>query len=153
MDQQNLVIWVTGCSHQCPDCLCPELQDINTGSYFEDSVKQKLLQDLVSDDIQNIIITGGDPFHSNNIKEIACLIEEIKRKIADKKILLYGRRSWEEIWQSSLREDKHIRLKQNILRLCDVYIDGACEITGSNSQRYIDVKLSLKHNTVVRWCE
>ena len=139
------VLWVAGCSHNCPQCHNPVTWDINGGLAFDEAAKEELFEELKKDYISGVTFSGGDPLHEKNRKEIEKLAEDIREKFPDKTIWLYTGYEWEEIWG--------LPFLPNI----DVIVDGEFKIEekdnslhwkGSANQRVIDVKESLKTGKV-----
>ena len=139
------VLWVAGCSHNCPQCHNPVTWDINGGLTFDEAAKEELFEELKKDYISGVTFSGGDPLHEKNRGEIGKLAEDIREKFPDKTIWLYTGYEWEEICG--------IPFLPNI----DVIVDGEFKIEekdnslhwkGSANQRVIDVKESLKTGKV-----
>lgn len=139
------VLWVAGCSHNCPQCHNPVTWDINGGLAFDEAAKEELFEELKKDYISGVTFSGGDPLHEKNREEIRKLAEDIREKFPDKTIWLYTGYEWEEICG--------IPFLPNI----DVIVDGEFKIEekdnslhwkGSANQRVIDVKESLKTGKV-----
>lgn len=139
------VLWVAGCSHNCPQCHNPVTWDINGGLAFDEAAKEELFEELKKDYISGVTFSGGDPLHEKNRGEIGKLAEDIREKFPDKTIWLYTGYGWEEICG--------IPFLPNI----DVIVDGEFKIEekdnslhwkGSANQRVIDVKESLKTGKV-----
>ena len=139
------VLWVAGCSHNCPQCHNPVTWDINGGLAFDEAAKEELFEELKKDYISGVTFSGGDPLHEKNRKEIEKLAEDIREKFPDKTIWLYTGYEWEEICG--------LPFLPNI----DVIVDGEFKIEekdnslhwkGSANQRVIDVKESLKTGKV-----
>ena len=131
------VLWVAGCSHNCPQCHNPVTWDINGGLVFDEAAKEELKKDYIS----GVTFSGGDPLHVENREEIGKLAKEIRETFPDKTIWLYTGYDWEEICDLSF------------LSCIDVLVDGEFKIEekdnnlhwkGSANQRVIDVKESLK---------
>ena len=139
------VLWVAGCSHNCPQCHNPVTWDINGGLAFDEAAKEELFEELKKDYISGVTFSGGDPLHEKNRKEIEKLAEDIREKFPDKTIWLYTGYELEEICG--------LPFLPNI----DVIVDGEFKIEekdnslhwkGSANQRVIDVKESLKTGKV-----
>ena len=139
------LLWVAGCSHNCPQCHNPVTWDINGGLAFDEAAKEELFEELKKDYISGVTFSGGDPLHEKNRGEIGKLAEDIREKFPDKTIWLYTGYEWEEICG--------IPFLPNI----DVIVDGEFKIEekdnslhwkGSANQRVIDVKESLKTGKV-----
>lgn len=140
------VLWVSGCNHNCKDCHNPVTWDIRGGIPFDGEAKAELFAILEQPHISGLTLSGGDPLHPENRKDIAKLIEEVGDRFPNKTIWLYTGFKWEKI--SDLP----------CLRNVDVVVDGEFVVAlkdsklhwkGSSNQRVIDVQRSLLLGDVV----
>ena len=149
-DGLRVVLWVSGCAHQCKECQNPLTWDPSSGLEFDESSKKEIFTQLGQPYIDGITLSGGDPLHPANIEEITKLVQEIGVKYPNKTIWLYTGFLWKEIetWE--------------ITRYVDVVIDGKFELdkldtklrwTGSSNQRVIDAKETLRIGKVVLYDE
>lgn len=115
-DGLRTVLWVSGCSHDCPNCQNPYSHDCNIGLKFDVKAKEELFKDLKEDWCSGITFSGGDPLHERNRSEVIELSKEIKEKFPDKNIWLYTGYTWNEIVDSVSMI--------NILKYVDVIVDG-----------------------------
>ena len=139
------VLWVAGCSHNCPQCHNPVTWDINGGLAFDEAAKEELFEELKKDYISGVTFSGGDPLHEKNRKEIEKLAEDIREKFPDKTIWLYTGYEWEEICglpflpNIDVIVDREFKIEEK---------DNSLHWKGSANQRVIDVKESLKTGKV-----
>lgn len=142
----RVVLWVSGCNHNCKDCHNPVTWDIRGGIPFDQSAKAELFEELAKPYISGITLSGGDPLHPENREDIQKLIDEICDKFPNKTIWLYTGYDWEAI--SGLPG----------IRKVDVVVDGEFVVAlkdpklhwkGSANQRVIDVQRSLLRGEVV----
>ena len=136
------VVWVSGCTHNCEDCHNPETHDYNFGHEITEEEKNIIMEQLLSDEISGVTLTGGDPFFPLNQWELTELCKWMKSIAPFKQIWCYTGFKFEEIKQTKL------------IWYIDVLIDGKYDKTknpglgktkwrGSTNQRIIDVKKSL----------
>ena len=152
------VIYVSGCSHKCPNCHNPETHDVKYGVEFTDELRNEIIDNIRKRPfISGITLSGGDPLHDNNVFEVYNLITEIKNKFPEKDIWLYTGFQFENIVNNPLRS-MLTTFRKKIVELCDVVVDGRYidelrDITlkwkGSNNQRVIDAQKSLKENKII----
>ena len=149
-DGLRVVLWLAGCEHACPGCQNPVTWDLNGGLEFDEAAKEELFTELKKDYISGITLSGGDPLHTANRKEVGKLISEISRQFPEKTIWLYTGYDWNKI--SNL----------DFINKVDVVIDGKyvqeqrdvnLAWRGSANQDVIDVKLSLKCGKKVLHCK
>ena len=149
-DGLRVVLWVSGCSHHCPECQNPITWNCNIGLEFNHEAEKEIFDELEKDYISGITLSGGDPLHKSNIKDIFELCKKIKDRYNNKTIWLYTGYTWEQIMDDQDRK--------NIISLCDVLVDGRFEKdkadinyhwAGSTNQRVINVQKSLKCNNIL----
>lgn len=145
-DGLRVVLWVAGCSHNCPGCHNPVTHDPDDGILFDEETKKELFAELEKPYVSGITFSGGDPLHENNCTDIRCLADEIKNKFPDKTIWLYTGYTWEYILH-------HMPVTASTLLFdIDVLVDGPfieekkdtkLMWKGSTNQRVIDVQASI----------
>lgn len=148
-DGLRVVLWLSGCSHNCPGCQNPITWNPDGGLLFDDEAKQEIFDLLDKDYISGITFSGGDPLYPTNIHEVRELAAEIRQKYPDKTIWLYTGSTWEEIAHNP------------IIPLIDILVDGEYLESerdpqllwkGSRNQRVIDVQTTLKTGHIVIHC-
>lgn len=158
-------LFVQGCDRHCFNCFNPDTWDFNGGKEWTEETKNKFIKLIDKPYINRISVLGGEPLAEQNLDEVLSLIKEIRISFPEKTIWLYTGYKFEDLINGiyypldSEWEDKILR--QSIVKLCDVLIDGEYideqrDITlkwrGSSNQRVIDVKQSLTQNKVVLYC-
>ena len=140
------VLWVSGCSHHCPQCHNPQTWDKNAGEEFTEEVLDNLLDKLKRPYIKRLTLSGGDPLFLGNRDEITNVVRKVKKNFPNIKIWCYTGYLWEEV--------KDLPCMDYI----DVLVDGEFKIDlkditlpfcGSSNQRVIDVQKSLKMGKVI----
>lgn len=79
-DGLRVVLWLSGCSHNCPGCQNPQTWDPSNGIPFDKSAKEELFRELDKDYISGLTLTGGDPLFENNLKDVLDLVTEINKR-------------------------------------------------------------------------
>ena len=158
-DGLRVTLFVSGCNHHCKNCQNPQTWDKDSGIEFDIAAKEEIFEQLNKDYISGITLSGGDPFHKNNLDEMLSLCEYIKKKFPRKTIWIYTGYTWDYIFDTINTVDViGNQIRRKILQKCDVlvdgrYIDELSDINypwaGSTNQRVIDVQKSLKENSVV----
>lgn len=158
-------LFVQGCGRHCFNCFNSDTWDFNGGKEWTEETKNKFIKLIDKPYINRISVLGGEPLAEQNLDEVLSLIKEIRISFPEKTIWLYTGYKFEDLINGiyypldSEWEDKILR--QSIVKLCDVLIDGEYideqrDITlkwrGSSNQRVIDVKQSLTQNKVVLYC-
>lgn len=139
-------IFLQGCTFNCKNCFNPETHDFNGGEEFTDETIQEVLDLCDKEFITGLSILGGEPMHPLNIKGTIKLAKAFKERYPDKTI-------WS--WSGFLIDNI---VDKEILNYLDVLVDGqyvdelhnpTLKWCGSENQRVIDVKKTLKKGEVV----
>ncbi|MDU2373048.1 MAG: anaerobic ribonucleoside-triphosphate reductase activating protein [Peptoniphilus harei] len=140
-------IFVTGCTHKCPNCFNEEYQDFNFGDSWTRKETDEVIEDLKLDEVKGLTVLGGEPFQ--NEVDLLQVLRDIKKEV-QKDIWIFSGYTYEEILKD---QDK-----KKLLEECDVLVDGrfvealkdlSLRFRGSSNQRIIDIKKSLEANKVV----
>lgn len=144
------VLFVSGCPHNCPGCHNKIAQDYN---YGEDFNQDKIIERIKDNSIlSGITISGGEPLCNENISEINKFIDKIKEEKPTFNIWCYTGYTFEELKK---RNDK---TTNEILTKIDVLVDGRfveerknpeIRFRGSDNQRILDLRKTLKENKIV----
>ena len=146
----RVILWLSGCSHKCRGCHNPQTHNPNNGVSFDKQAEKELFEALEKDYISGITLSGGDPLHENNLKDVLNLVNKIHILMPQKTIWIYTGYTWEECLKHPVRKE--------IISQCDVLVDGRYEedkrdITlrwaGSQNQRVINIQQSILQNEVV----
>ena len=139
-------IFLQGCTFNCKNCFNPETHDFNGGEEFTDETIQDVLDLCDKEFITGLSILGGEPMHPKNIKGTIKLAKAFKERYPDKTI-------WS--WSGFLIDNI---VDKEVLNYLDVLVDGqyvdelhnpTLKWCGSENQRVIDVKKTLKKGEVV----
>ncbi len=145
-DGIRTVLWVSGCTHACPNCQNQQTWDIHSGLPFDETAFNEVMNELSKDYVSGITLSGGDPLHPMNLNEIETLIEDIHNLYPTKTIWLYTGYVFEDI--------KNLEVMKNV----DVLVDGrydeslkslGAQWVGSTNQRVVDVQASLNTNSII----
>lgn len=139
-------IFLQGCTFNCKNCFNPETHDFKGGQEFTDETIEEVLNLCDKDFITGLSILGGEPMHPLNIKGTIKLAKAFKERYPEKTI-------WS--WSGFLIDNI---VDKEILNYLDVLVDGqyvdelhnpTLKWCGSENQRVIDVKKTLKKGEVV----
>lgn len=147
----RVVIYVSGCLHNCKGCHNPTSHSFEVGQPFTEKLQDEIMSYMDRTPfISGVTLSGGDPMYS--AVEITPFIENLKRDRKDITVWIYSGFCYEEILLNS-------EMFQ-LLSLCDVLVDGefvleqrdmTLSYKGSRNQRIIDIKKSLSSKKVVLW--
>lgn len=158
----RVVLWLSGCSHHCKGCQNPQTWNSDSGIIFDENAKKELFNELSKDYISGLTLSGGDPLHEENIKEVLNLLQEIRILFPTKTIWLYTGYKWEEILKTYYTIKDIDSIRYSIIYQCDVLVDGeykeelrdvSLHWIGSSNQRVIDVKKSMEEGKVILYCK
>lgn len=88
-DGLRVVLWMSGCSHHCPDCQNPVTWDPMDGLSFDADALLEIEEQLQKDYIEGITLSGGDPMYIGNRNDTLILCQYIKRVFPKKTIWMY----------------------------------------------------------------
>ena len=151
-------LFVSGCTHHCPNCFNQEAWDFRYGERFSDTVEKQLLQSLKPSYIAGITLLGGEPLEPENQRGLVSFLESVKMEYPDKSIWCYtgylygvdlvpGGRAYTEV-------------TERMLTCIDIMVDGkfiqalydiTLRFRGSSNQRIIEVQPSRKSGKLVLW--
>lgn len=132
----RVVLWVSGCEHDCVGCHNPDTHDAESGYLFGEEAENRLFELLQPEYIAGVTFSGGDPLYFPNVGTITRLAKRTKIEFPKKDIWVYTGYLYEEV--------KDLELMQYI----DVLVDGKYEqdkrcvgrFYGSTNQRIIFIK-------------
>ncbi len=153
-DMQNgdgirVVLWVSGCSHHCPECQNPQTWSPDNGILFDNEAMHEVLEALAPDYIQGLTLSGGDPMFCGNRSTIKEFLQRMKAMYPNKDVWMWTGYTYEEVMADNTMRD--------ILQYIDVLVDGrymkelrdiSIPWRGSTNQRVINVKESTLDNIV-----
>lgn len=148
-DGLRVVLWVSGCEHQCKGCQNPITWNPDDGLEFNIFTLTEIFKELSKGHISGLTLSGGDPLHPNNRTTIHNLISIVKENFPHKTIWLYTGYTWEEILKldlTSIIEDVDVLVDG---KFHDALYDKNAHWVGSTNQKVIDVKKSLMEGEVV----
>lgn len=141
-------IFISGCKHNCSGCHNPSSHDFLAGREFTKDDLYAIIKYIKNVPyISGITLTGGDPMFS--AVELIPYINIIKSELPYINIWIYSGFRYEEI----IADDSMF----NLLKLCDVLVDGRFEIEkkdltipyrGSINQRVIDIQKSMSSGII-----
>lgn len=151
-------LFVSGCTHHCPDCFNQETWDFNFGEPFTEEVINEILEALKPSFIRGFTLLGGEPFEYNNQQGVLPLLKEIKNRYPEKDIWCFSGYLFDKDMLNDM-VNKWPETKE-MLSYIDVLVDGEFEkdkkdlslrFRGSSNQRIIKVQESLKDNEIILW--
>lgn len=145
----RVVLFVSGCSHNCKNCHNPQTHDPCSGKKFDNDALNEIHKYLDRDYTDGITLSGGDPLFEDNLDTIYNLVMHFREKYPNKTIWLYTGYTYEEIIKDPVR--------YKIVSLCDVLVEGRFvesladvkyRWAGSTNQRVIDMKKTISNGEI-----
>ena len=151
-------LFVSGCTHHCPGCFNEEAWDFDFGQPFTQETIDLILGMLKPPHIKGLTLLGGEPFEPQNQPAVLQLLRQVKEHYPEKSIWAYSGYLFDKDILAGRLGPKEIT--EEYVSYLDVIVDGrfveskknlSLRFRGSENQRLIDVKASLKEGNVVLW--
>ena len=147
----RVVIYVSGCLHNCKGCHNPTSHSFTVGQPFTEQLQNEIIAYINKTPfISGLTLSGGDPMYSAS--EITPFIKTLRQANKNVTVWIYSGFTYEEILENSEMLE--------LLSECDVLVDGrfvleqrdmTLSYKGSRNQRIIDVQQSLQCGNIVLW--
>lgn len=156
----RVTLFVSGCTNHCFNCFQPETWDFDYGQPFTNETMCEILEALRPDYIQGLTLLGGDPFELSNQEGLIVLLREVKKQYPEKDIWSYTGFILDQDLLDGGR--RHGPYTDEMLSYIDVLVDGpfiqdkkniSLKFRGSENQRVIDLKKSLKKQEVILYLD
>lgn len=156
----RVTLFVSGCTNHCFNCFQPETWDFDYGQPFTNETMCEILEALRPDYIQGLTLLGGDPFELSNQEGLVELLREVKKQYPEKDIWSYTGFILDQDLLDGGR--RHGPYTDEMLSYIDILVDGpfiqdkkniSLKFRGSENQRVIDLKKSLKKQEVILYLD
>lgn len=109
-------LFVSGCEHACKGCYNQKSWSFSAGFLFDQQIQDQIIMDLKDQRIkrQGLSLSGGDPLHPQNAKDLLPFLQRVKAECPDKDIWLW----------TGYRIEELQGIQQELLGYIDVLIDG-----------------------------
>ena len=156
-------LFVSGCRHHCKNCFNEITWDFGYGNLFTEETMEQIFESVDHYWINGLSLLGGEPFEPENQKVLLPFLIMFKERFPDKNVWCYTGFTLEEIIGCSGKESRACTdISKEMLSLIDVLVDGpyvdrlhniTLKFRGSENQRVIDIKESIKQNKVVLYLD
>ena len=99
----RISLFVSGCTHHCKNCFNEIAWDFTYGEPFDETVEERILNELSSDYIAGISLLGGEPLEPINQKALLPFLKKVKEQYPQKTIWCYTGYVFDEV-TGELRE-------------------------------------------------
>lgn len=150
-------LFVSGCTHHCPDCFNRDTWDFKYGEPYTDEIEREILDDLAPDFIAGLSLLGGEPMEPQNQRALLPLLKKVRERYPKKTVWCYSGYTLEELTEGSRGR---CEVTDEMLSYIDVLVDGEfvkekkdirLRFRGSSNQRLIDLRATLARGEVVLW--
>ena len=152
----RISLFVSGCTHRCPNCFNEVAWDFNYGQPFTEETIETLIQYLEPSYIWGLTLLGGEPMEHSNLIGLLPLLRKVKACYPNKTIWCFSGYLFDKDIMGWMMEEWPET--EEFLSYIDVIVDGeyveaqkdlSKRFKGSANQRTIDVPASLRENRVV----
>lgn len=152
----RISLFVSGCTHRCPNCFNEVAWDFNYGKPFTEETIQMILEYLEPGYIWGLTLLGGEPMEHVNQKGLLPLLRKVKELYPNKSIWCFSGYLFDQDIVGRMMEEWPET--KELLSYIDVMVDGEFveakkdltkRFKGSSNQRTIDVSASLREGRVV----
>lgn len=152
-------LFVSGCTHRCPECFNEIAWDFNYGQEFNQETIDLILKALEPSHIEGLTLLGGEPMELVNQEGLLPLLQQVRKMYPDKDIWCYTGYLYEDLLPGG---KVHGPYSDEILSYLDILVDGPfilaqknirLKFRGSENQRIIDVKRTNQSRQIVLWDE
>lgn len=152
-------LFVSGCTHRCPECFNEIAWDFNYGQEFNQETIDLILKALEPSHIAGLTLLGGEPMELVNQEGLLPLLQQVRKMYPDKDIWCYTGYLYEDLLSGG---KVHGPYSDEILSYLDILVDGPfilaqknirLKFRGSENQRIIDVKRTNQSRQIVLWDE
>ena len=150
-------LFVSGCTHHCVGCFNQETWDFNYGKRFDHSVAEQIFSRAKYPYIEGLTILGGEPFEPGNSRVLVDLVKEFQSHFPEKSVWCFSGYTFDDIVSDRMGGGESTMV---LLSHLDVLVDGPfiqdlknlmLRFRGSENQRLIDVRATLKSGAIVLW--
>lgn len=154
----RVTLFVSGCTNRCEGCFQPETWNFCYGKPFTKETEEEILQLLAPDHISGLTLLGGEPFEPENQRALLPFVKRVRKTYPRKTIWAFSGFTIEQLWQNG--SHPRCEVTDQLLSLVDVLVDGkfvlekkniSLRFRGSDNQRLLDMKETLKEKKPVLW--
>ena len=152
-------LFVSGCRRHCKDCFNAQTWDFCFGQPYTKETEWEILAALAPSYIHGLTVLGGEPFEPENQPQVLELLKKVRQMYPNKTIWCF---TGDTLETDLLAEGGCGRcaVTDELPSRIDVLVDGPfiaeqrnlmLRFRGSENQRLIDLKATLKTGSVVLW--
>lgn len=152
-------LFVSGCTHRCPNCFNAIAWDFNYGQPFDEAAAQRLIRECTPGYVTGLTLLGGEPMEPQNQRALLPFLRQFRAACPGKTIWCYSGYTLEELTGQQPGRCR-CEVTDEMLALIDVLVDGefvqelhdiTLRFRGSSNQRLLDLPASLAAGQAVLW--
>ena len=145
------VLFVSGCRNACKGCFQPQTWDFGYGEPFDEKVQKEVLDSLAPDYITGITLLGGEPFETENQKELVPFMRKVAAQYPNKNVWAFTGYIYDKDLIAGGR--RHTEDTDELLSMIDVLVDGpfveelkdiTLKFRGSSNQRVLNLRETIR---------
>lgn len=151
-------LFVSGCTHRCPECFQPQTWSFDYGKPFTEKVADELIESMRASYVRGLTLLGGEPMEPSNQRALVGFLERVRSELPGKTVWCFTGDLLENLLDES--NPRRTEVTDRILACIDVLVDGPYErdlhdislrFRGSSNQRIIDMPASRAAGRTVLW--
>lgn len=151
-------LFVSGCTHHCPECFNSEAWDFGYGQPYTDEVEREVLTLAGKPMVEGLSLLGGEPFEPCNQRVLIGLLRKFKALYPNKTVWCYSGYLYDKELKSESRA--RCEVTDEMLSYIDFLVDGRFEkdkknlrlrFRGSTNQRIIDLRATEASGVITQW--
>ena len=151
-------LFVSGCTHHCPECFNSEAWDFGYGQPYTDEVEREVLTLAGKPMVEGLSLLGGEPFEPCNQRVLIGLLRKFKALYPNKTVWCYSGYTYDKELKSESRA--RCEVTDEMLSYIDFLVDGRFEkdkknlrlrFRGSTNQRIIDLRATEASGVITQW--
>lgn len=151
-------LFVSGCTHHCPECFNSEAWDFGYGQPYTDEVEREVLTLAGKPMVEGLSLLGGEPFEPCNQRVLIGLLRKFKALYPNKTVWCYSGYLYDKELKSESRA--RCEVTDEMLSYIDFLVDGRFEkdkknlrlrFRGSTNQRIIDLRATEVSGVITQW--
>ena len=152
-------LFVSGCTHRCPNCFNEIAWDFGYGQPFTPEVQQQILESCAPGYVTGLSLLGGEPMEPANQRALLPFVQAFKQQYPGKTVWCYSGYTYEQLTGAESFRCR-CEVTDELLALIDVLVDGRFEqelyditlrFRGSSNQRLIDLPRTRAAGQVTLW--
>ena len=158
----RISLFVSGCTHRCKGCFNEIAWDFSYGEVFDESIQNKILEELGVSYIAGLSLLGGEPLEPQNQAAILPFLRRVKERYPQKTVWCYTGFILNDEATGLTAARANTEHTKQLLSYIDVLVDGPyiealhdirLKFRGSSNQRVIDMRRTREEKAIQLYLE